>query len=109
MRAILSATQAKELLEREFASQKPGECMRCRVPTPFWGPGAMSGTGYWYLKMLPPCEHQCARVISKLWAQITSEYQIERSAKESGRARYEVALETSGSPRRRASDRASGK
>ena len=92
MKTTLSAVEARELLEREFARLKPAACTSCKVPVPFWGPAVVTGTGYWYLKMLPPCAHQCGRVISTIWAEITTEYQIERSSAESGMARYDGAL-----------------
>ena len=110
MRKALSATQAKQLLEREFAHLRSPECKTCKAPTPFWGPGAFAGTGYWYLKMLAPCPHRCNRVINRVWAQITTEYQIERSAAESGSARYQGALAANDAPaRRRVANRAEKK
>ncbi|MEO5676520.1 MAG: hypothetical protein ABIQ84_03155 [Usitatibacter sp.] len=92
MKKTLTAAEAKELLEREFARLKPAGCSSCKVPIPFWGPAVVTGTGYWYLRVLPDCPDHCGRVISTIWADITTEYQIERSAAESGMARYEGAL-----------------
>ncbi len=106
MKKILSAAEAKELLEQEFARLKPGACTSCKVPIPFWGPAVVSGTGYWYLKMIPPCAHQCGRVISTIWAEITTEYQIERTASESGLTRYEGAVRLAYSPPKRSTSKA---
>jgi hypothetical protein len=101
MKKTLRAAEVAKLLEREFARLKPTECKTCKPPMPFWGPGVRTGTGYWYLKMMPACEFQCGRVISKLWADITSEYEIERSPAETGQARFEGALHESGRRTRR--------
>ena len=106
MKKTLSATEAKELLEREFARLKPADCTSCRVPTPFWGPAVVTGTGYWYLRAIPPCAHHCGRVISGIWAEITTEYQIERTAIESGLARYEGALRPTHSGPKRTTSKA---
>jgi hypothetical protein len=89
---ILPAAEAARLLAQEFARQKPAACATCKAPTPFWGPGVVSGTGYWYLRALPPCDHDCDRVIARIWSEITTAYEIERSASESGRDQYRRAL-----------------
>lgn len=104
MKPILTAAEAKALLQQEYARLKPDSCTSCKIPTPFWGPGVVTGTGYWYLKMLPPCSQQCGLVISGIWASITTDYQIERSEQESGMARYRGALRSTaeGEPKRRA-------
>jgi hypothetical protein len=96
MKKTLRSADAAKLLEREFARLKPSDCKTCKAPVPFWGPGVRTGTGYWYLKMMPPCKYQCGRLISKVWADITAEYEIERTAVESGQRRFEGALNHSG-------------
>ena len=99
----LSVADATRLMEAKFAQLRSESCSTCKVPAPIWGPGVVSGTSYWYLKMLPPCPNRCAQVITRIWADITMEYQITRSAQESGQAHYREALEAdgAGSPRRR--------
>jgi hypothetical protein len=92
----LSVADATRLLEARFAQLRSESCNTCKVPAPIWGPGVVSGTSYWYLKMLPPCPSRCAQVITKIWAEITTEYQIVRSAQESGQAHYREALEKAG-------------
>ena len=95
---ILGATEAAILLQREFARLKPAACQTCKAPLPFWGPGVVSGNGYWYVKAIPPCPHQCGRLISRLWAEITLHYEIIRSGNESGRARFEGAIHEAKNP-----------
>lgn len=101
MKKILSATEAAELLRKEFERLKPAECGTCQAPTPYWGPGIRNGTGYWYLRMIPACRFHCNRVLSKIWADITNEHEIQRSEAESGQARFEGALREKGSGAKR--------
>ena len=96
MKKNLSATETAMLLQREFARLKPVECKTCTAPAPYWGPGIQNGTGYWYLRMIPACRFHCNQVISKIWADITNEYQIQRSEAESGRTRFEGARHETG-------------
>jgi len=96
MKKILSATETATLLQREFARLKPVECKVCTAPVPYWGPGINIGTGYWYLKMISPCEFHCNQVISKIWSEITDEYEIQRSEAESGQTRFRGAQHEKG-------------
>jgi hypothetical protein len=98
MKKPIGATEAATLLRDRFTRLKSPDCKTCKAPVPFWGPGVVTGTGYWYLKMMPPCDYGCSQVISKLWAEMTGEYEIERSAVESGRARFQGAQKDSGTP-----------
>lgn len=100
-RKTLSVADATELLQARFAELRSEGCNTCKVTAPIWGPGVVSGTSYWYLKMLPPCPNRCAQVITRIWADITMEYQIVRSAQESGQAHYREALDAAGHTRRR--------
>ena len=98
MKKPIRSADAAKLLDREFARLKPAECKACKAPVPFWGPGVHTGTGYWYLKMPPPCKHECGRVISKVWADITDEYEIERSPIESGQREFDGARRSKPTP-----------
>jgi hypothetical protein len=106
-KTTLSAVEAARLLEQEFARLKSAACTTCKAPTPIWGPGVVSGSDYWYVKMLPLCPHNCARIITKIWAEMTMHYKIERTAKEIGQARDQAGLGkalTGGGRRRRRGD-----
>jgi hypothetical protein len=96
MKKTLDAAAAAKLLQQEFARLKPAECKSCKAPVPYWGPGILNGMGYWYVRMIPPCEYRCNRVISKIWADLTNDYEIKRSEAESGQARFQGALRQRG-------------
>jgi hypothetical protein len=75
-RPVISGPNMYSLLIREFDRLRPVQCKRCRVPLPFWGPGANSSQGYWYMGTPPVCTHSCHRIMVSLWAKITTEYAI---------------------------------
>ena len=101
MKKVLDASAAAQLLQQEFARLRPAGCTTCKAPVPYWGPGILNGTGYWYVRMIPACEHRCNRVISKIWADLTNEYEIQRSQAESGQTRFEGAQRLTGTGARR--------
>lgn len=80
-RPLISAANMHGLFSRMFAESKR-KCASCLVPFPFWGPGAGSSTGYWYLPTPDPCSNGCDRVLLELWARITAQYQIEPPVQE---------------------------
>jgi len=96
MKKTITATEAADLLRREFERLKPAGCTTCKAPTPYWGPGIRSGAGYWYLRMIAPCSFGCSRVISKVWSDLTNEHEIRRSDEESGQNRFKRAVEERG-------------
>ena len=77
MKTTISLTEATVYLQREFEKARPPDCKTCTYPKPFWGPAVGIGTGYWYLKMPPPCSEKCLAVIAQLWAKFTTEHEIE--------------------------------
>lgn len=76
MKKDISAADMKALLIREFHLLRSKDCKTCEPPVPYWGPAPNSGAGYWYLDMPAMCPHGCRQVISTLWADITSSYDI---------------------------------
>jgi hypothetical protein len=77
MARSLTSQQMHELLAREFANARAPGCHTCRVPRTFWGPAAGPGaSGYWYMEMPNRCDKGCREMLSRVWAQITTDYSI---------------------------------
>lgn len=82
MARSISAQDMYVRLAREFESARPSECRICRVPKTFWGPSAgPSASGYWYMEAPGRCDKGCNQVLTRVWAQITTEYDIEPPSK----------------------------
>ena len=84
MKKTISVAQAALTLQRAFIESRPSSCRTCTFPTPYWGPGVMMGTGYWYLQMPPACPHMCQAVIARVWVGFTEEYEIQREPYDTG-------------------------
>ncbi len=77
MKKAISVAEATIDLQRAFIAARPPGCKSCTFPMPYWGPG-VTGTGYWYLQMPPPCRHPCQSVMARLWVEFSAEYEIRR-------------------------------
>lgn len=83
MARSISAQDMYAQLVREFEKARTSECSTCRVPKPFWGPAPGPGSsGYWYLQTPNKCPAGCREVLARVWAQITTEYDIAPPSRE---------------------------
>jgi hypothetical protein len=82
-RPLISGPNMYALLIGEFDRIKPAGCTRsCRVPLPFWGPAPGSQSVYWFMAPPPACPSGCGKLITELWARLTTEYRIAPPEKE---------------------------
>jgi hypothetical protein len=73
----ISAEDMYEHLAREFEKARAPHCTTCRMPRPFWGPAAGPGaSGYWYLETPAKCARGCRETLARVWAQLTTDYEI---------------------------------
>jgi hypothetical protein len=73
----MTAQEMHDYLTREFENARKGACKSCAVPRTFWGPAAGPGaSGYWYMELPIKCPNGCRDVLTKVWAQLTTEYDI---------------------------------
>lgn len=100
MKKTVSVAEAAAHLRREFIGARAPGCRTCTFPMPYWGPGVMTGTGYWYLQMPPPCPHLCQSVMARLWVAFTEEHEIEHQPYDTGSHReHRARLAAHASPR----------
>jgi hypothetical protein len=77
MARSMTAQEMYAHLAEEFAKARAAECTTCQAPKPFWGPApGPSASGYWYMESPRKCGRGCREVLTRVWAQITTEYEI---------------------------------
>jgi hypothetical protein len=75
-RQTLSSAQLYAILDREFRKRKSPDCLKCRVPLPFYKEPADDVSANWYIGTPSECPHRCQVIIAEVLANLWPRYNL---------------------------------
>jgi len=75
-RQTLSSAQLYAVLDREFRKRKSPDCLKCKVPLPFYKEPADDVSANWYIGTPSECPHRCQVIIAEVLANLWPRYNL---------------------------------